>query len=87
MGEMMELDQAIDALGYLRLSTVDRYTQHIGNVLTPSMVNEAHELGLHIERKTQKKRKRQHWLLNIPGGRKILSGIYNYLFRILNNID
>ncbi len=87
MGEMMELDQAIDALGYLRLSTVDRYTQHIGNVLTPSMVDEANELGLHVERKTQKKRKRKHWLLHIPGGGKILSRIYNYLFRILNNID
>ena len=87
MGEMMELDQAIDALGYLRLSTLDRYTQHIGNVITPSLANEAQELGLHIERRTQKKRKRQHWLLNIPGGGKILSRIYNYLFRILNNID
>jgi len=87
MGEMMELDQAIDALGYLRLSTLDRYTQHIGNVITPSLANEAQELGLHIERRTQKKRKRQHWLLHIPGGGKILSRIYNYLFRILNNID
>jgi len=87
MGEMMELDQAIDALGCLRLSTVDRYTQHLGNIITPYMVNEAHELGLHIERKIQIRRKRKHWLLHIPGGGKILSRIYNYLFRILNNID
>ncbi|MCJ7534104.1 MAG: glycosyltransferase family A protein [Anaerolineales bacterium] len=87
MGEMMELDQAIDALGYLRLSTVDRYTQHLGNILTPNMVNEAHELGLQFERKIQIRRKRKHWLLHIPGGGKILSRIYNHLFRILNNSD
>ncbi len=33
MGSMIELDQAIDDLGYLRLSTVQRYTRHLGNTL------------------------------------------------------
>jgi hypothetical protein len=87
MGEMMELDQAIDALGYLRLSTVDRYTRHLGNSLNPNMLIKANELGLNIEKKNQIGEKRNHWLLQIPGGRRILLEIYNYLFRILNNIE
>jgi hypothetical protein len=86
MGEMMELDQAIDALGYLRLSTVNRYTRHIGNSLNPNLLNEANKLGLNIERKTQIGRKRKHWLLRFPGGRRFILKIYNNLFRILNNV-
>jgi len=31
MGSMIELDEAIDNLGYLRLSTAKRYTRHLGN--------------------------------------------------------
>jgi glycosyltransferase involved in cell wall biosynthesis len=87
MGEMMELDQAIDELGYLRLSTIDRYTQHIGNSLNPNLLNEANELGLNIERKTQIGRKRKHWLLSVPGSRRVLRRIYNSIFYILHNID
>lgn len=86
MGEMLELDQAIDELGYIRLSTVDRYVRHIGNSLDQSMVSEAHKLGLNLEEAPQKAYKRKYWLLRIPGGRKILLKIYNNLFRILHNI-
>ena len=33
MGQVSQLDDAINAAGYLRLSTPEWYIQHIGNVL------------------------------------------------------
>lgn len=41
-----EMDERIDRLGYARLSTVDRYVQHIGNVITPDLAQSLASLGL-----------------------------------------
>jgi glycosyltransferase involved in cell wall biosynthesis len=90
MGSMIELDEAIDNLGYLRLSTTQRYARHLGNSLNETVCHEAGNLGLTIEtgaisspaRQTGKGRKK-HWLLRIPGSRKVFVSIYNRLFDIL----
>jgi glycosyltransferase involved in cell wall biosynthesis len=36
-GPDVELDNKIDQMGYARLSTFQRYTQHLGNVITPEL--------------------------------------------------
>jgi glycosyltransferase involved in cell wall biosynthesis len=87
MGEMNELDEAVDKLGYLRLSTVDRYTRHMGNTISPDLSLEARELGIVGAASTRTARQQKHWLLSIPGAGRLLRRIYNNLFNILHNID
>ena len=89
MGSMVELDEAVDALGYLRLSTTKRYTRHLGNTLSTEVLEEIQELDLPegIDAapviNNQRKPRRKHILLRVPGGRQILSTVYNRLFEIL----
>jgi glycosyltransferase involved in cell wall biosynthesis len=86
MGSMIELDEAVDSLGYLRLSTVERYTRHLGNALSAEVIAEARGLGLKLEAgaaPASGMRGRKHWLLRVPGARRVLSGLYQRLFNIL----
>jgi glycosyltransferase involved in cell wall biosynthesis len=91
MGSMVELDEAVDNLGYLRLSTGKRYTRHLGNALSQEVLDDAVALGLlkkdeiigQNTRITQPRSGKRHWLLRIPGARRILSALYNRLFTIL----
>jgi glycosyltransferase involved in cell wall biosynthesis len=90
MGSMIELDEAIDNLGYLRLSTAKRYTRHLGNSLSEAVRREAGEMGLQVELGSQPvspkpayRGRKRHWLLRIPGSRKVFVAIYNRLFDIL----
>jgi hypothetical protein len=87
MGEMNELDEAIDQLGYLRLSTVGRYTRHLGNAISPDLVDEAQQLGVNQSGNARRTGKQKHWLLAIPGSGRLLRRTYNSLFNILHNID
>lgn len=88
MGHMVELDEAVDALGYLRLSTTQRYTRHLGNVLGPQVLQELEQFGLEMNSTpTRARGKKRHWLLNIPFARSILRAIYNRLFEILHGLD
>jgi hypothetical protein len=86
MGSMIELDEAVDNLGCLRLSTVERYTRHLGNALSAEVLAEVRSLGLPVEAGAAPvagKRKRKHWLLRLPGSRRALAGLYQRLFKIL----
>jgi hypothetical protein len=86
MGSMIELDQAVDDLGCQRLSTVERYTRHLGNALSAEVIAEARGLGLKLEAgaaPASGMRGRKHWLLRVPGARRVLSGLYQRLFNIL----
>jgi len=93
MGSMVELDQSIDNLGYLRLSTVERYTRHLGNVLSSDVIREAQKMGIlnniaetqnnAIQLPSNRQGRKRHWLLHIPGSRRVLSAIYNRLYKIL----
>jgi glycosyltransferase involved in cell wall biosynthesis len=84
MGAMVELDEAVDINGYLRLSTLRRYVRHIGNTLSDEMVKEAKKLGLQVNRARKPINKDRHWLLQIPGTGRILKFIYGWLFTVLN---
>jgi len=90
MGSMIELDEAIDGQGWLRLSTLQRYTRHLGNTLSPEVLAEARRMGLPAPgqgggptAKTDRGDRRRHPLLRIPGARRLLSGLYRRLFDIL----
>lgn len=89
MGHMIELDEAVDNLGYLRLSTVDRYARHLGNTLSVQMLSEAQALGLSgpaqlsLDQKTAQRERSPHWSLKIPGARRLYMALYRRLFDIL----
>jgi hypothetical protein len=68
MGQMIELDEAIDAAGYLRLSTTARYTRHIGNMISPELWEEARSLHLNTgEGRFRVVSRRRRWLMRLPG--------------------
>jgi hypothetical protein len=90
MGSMIELDEAVDQMGYLRLSTAERYTRHLGNTLSQEICGEAARLGLgenldprSIASFKNTTDRNKHWILRIPGSRKILHAAYRRLFDIL----
>lgn len=91
MGWMIELDEAVDRLGCLRLSTTQRFTRHLGNSLSPQVIQEAIQMGLLDPNQpvpaagaAGRKRKRP-WLLRIPGSRRIFHAAYKRLFDLLYN--
>ncbi|MBN1537172.1 MAG: glycosyltransferase family 2 protein [Anaerolineales bacterium] len=87
MGHMVELDEAVDNLGYLRLSTVQRVTRHIGNTISEELVNEVKAMDLTAATSFHgSARKQRHWLLAIPGMRRIIKALYDRLFNILHHI-
>lgn len=88
MGHMVELDEAVDNLGCLRLSTTQRFTRHMGNTLSVSILQEAQRLGLEttdLEKPAprQAAAAKKYWLLRIPGARRVLMAVYKRLFDIL----
>mgnify|MGYP006281702581 CR=1 FL=1 len=83
MGGVVELDHRVDSMGRLRLTTAHRLTRHIGNIMDDSIRAEAKNLGLEVEKKLHGKKK-QHWLLNVPGMGRILRRVYHWLFEILH---
>jgi glycosyltransferase involved in cell wall biosynthesis len=90
MGEMNELDNAVDGLGFLRLSTIERTTKHIGNLVSPTMADEARCYAIRLDRITPSSlglprpgvRTR---LLRLKPVRFILQGLYNRLFWVLSD--
>ena len=88
MGEMIEVDEAIDNAGYLRLSTTGRYTRHIGNVVNPELLAEAQSMHLDVQfKRVVHYSKHRHWLARFPGVRRMMVGLYNRMFNLLNDIE
>jgi glycosyltransferase involved in cell wall biosynthesis len=87
MGEMYELDNAVDKEGFLRLSTLSRTTRHIGNTINASMEAEAEALGIDIRasRASLTPKKKPSWLVRWKPMRWLLQGLYNRLFWILSH--
>lgn len=86
MGGVVELDRTVDGLGYLRVSTHQRYTRHIGNALDNDLIKIAKKMGLNPKepiRRTEKK----HWLLQVPGVGRVLGKISDWIFRVLNELE
>ena len=87
MWDMVQLDMAIDGNGLLRLSTIQRFCRHIGNVISADLAKEAQAAGFSIADDRELPKRRQHWLQSIPGSGRILRRIYESLFRILHDVD
>ena len=80
-----ELDEAVDAAGYLRLSTIDRYVRHIGNVISLDIEAEADRMGL--EAPSSEVPAMPSLLLRLaqqPRVRGVLKRVYAKLFWILS---
>ena len=86
MGHMVELDEAIDGQGLLRLSTTNRYTRHLGNVISPDLAQEIRQMGIDISGEQVLLRPRPHWLVRIPRVRPVLKWIYGKLYNILHDV-
>ena len=89
MGEMNELDDAVADGGYLRLSTIERTTKHIGNTVSPAMAEEAARLSVETRRITARslglrRRSLADTFLAWKPVRWLLQGLYNRLFWILS---
>lgn len=87
MGEMYELDNAVDQAGFLRLSTIERTTRHIGNTVNAGMAREAQSFGIDISATpdTTRSKEMSSWLLRWKPVRWLLQGLYNRLFWILSH--
>lgn len=86
MDGLVALDEAVDRRGFLRLSTVDRVTRHIGNTINPELIREISRVGIDVEVTTKTVKEQQHWLLKIPGSGRILWPLYRWLFNILHGV-
>jgi hypothetical protein len=90
MGEMNELDNAVADLGFLRLSTTERTTRHIGNTVSPAMAEEARRLSIPLDRITPQalglpRAGVRARLLRWRPVRFVLQGLYNRLFWVLSD--
>jgi hypothetical protein len=68
------------------LSTVGRYTRHLGNALSAEVIAEARDLRVPVDvtaAPAAGMRRYKHWLLRLPGSQRVLSGLYQRLFKIL----
>ena len=87
MGHMVEIDNAIDSMGYLRLSTTERFTRHLGNVINPDLEEELlSRLGKEGLETSRVPDRHVHWLARLPGGRRLALALYDRLFNIVHDI-
>lgn len=86
MGKMIDLENAIDQLGYLRLSTPNPVTRLLGNVISAENAAEAQRLGLSTQpgSSTTSRRGIGSRLVKIPLFRRFLLGLYNRLHILVN---
>jgi hypothetical protein len=87
MGEMLELDEAVNRSGYLRLSTSQRTAQHIGNRLSEELAaGLPATLGAPAPSYSRPGGPRGWWrrLLGWTPVRSLLLGLYSRLFHLIN---
>ena len=86
MGKMLELDEAVDQLGFLRLSTTSRLVRHIGNVIPDDLLAEADDLDLSKLAGKTIASDEKHWMMRNKFLRKILWFLHDRSYRIINNV-
>ena len=89
MGGLNELDNAIDENGYLRLTTIDRTTRLIGNVVSPEMNDEAKSFNIQVADRVWQgtTSQRRGWTTRIVHWKPLhwlFQGLYNRLFWLLS---
>jgi hypothetical protein len=90
MGQMLELDRAVDQAGFLRLATAERTTQHMGNVISPALAGrlpnslDISAAVLDVPAQRSRLAALRKWLLLSRPVRWFLLGVYSHLFRWIN---
>jgi Glycosyl transferase family 2 len=86
MGKMIDLENTVDGLGYLRLSTPTPVTRLLGNVISAENASEAQALGLlaRVGSASKPDRLQGNRLMRIPAIKRLMLGIYNRLHRLIN---
>jgi hypothetical protein len=71
--------------GYLRLSTAERYVHHIGNVVTPELVDLAQAYGFSVQSKPVVKAAVERWqkIMKVRPVRFAVKRLHNWSYRIL----
>jgi hypothetical protein len=87
MGKMIELENAVDQQGYLRLSTPTPVTRLLGNVISAENAAEARRLGLSAQAGSVAKPKSGliRWLMRLPPFKRLALGLYNRLHILINS--
>lgn len=87
MGKMVELENAIDQQGYLRLSTYTPVTRLLGNVISVENATEARRLGLSAEAGTVANSLggSSSRIMRIPLIKRLILGLYNRLHVLINS--
>ena len=86
MGRMVEMDDRMDAKGYLRLTTYAQTMRLLGNALDEEVAALAARDGIHAEAAASAK-PRSGLLRRITGNRKIrngIQGLINWLYGLLH---
>jgi hypothetical protein len=88
MGRMVELDDRMDAKGYLRFCTKEQSVRLIGNAVSEEVADLAREAGIPAEAAEISKEKRgfMHMLAQMKGIRTVLEGVVNQIYKWLNKI-
>jgi glycosyltransferase involved in cell wall biosynthesis len=75
--------------GYLRLSTTDRYVHHIGNVVTPELVELAAAYGLSVQSEPVDRADIETWrsIMKIRPIRFVVKRLHNWSYRMLKSYD
>lgn len=86
MGKMIELENAVDRLGYLRLSTWTQTTRLLGNVISPENAEAASRLGLMASagKGIPAAPGRAKTLMRVPLVRRVIQALYNRLHGMIN---
>jgi len=87
MGKMIELENAVDQLGYLRLSTHIPVTRLLGNVISAENATEAKQLGLFAQTGaiTKSNPGLVSRFVHLPFIRRLILGLYNRLHILINS--
>ena len=86
MDGLVTLDESVDKLGYLRLTTPQRLARHIGNTISSEIQVEAEKLGLKTTGAIPDVQEHEHWILRIPGSGRVLWPMYRWLFKVLHKV-
>ena len=84
MGQMRELETALDSMGHLRLATRQPVTRLLGNELSSEMVEEARSYGLSARGVQHKPSSAGSRLLHNSLVRRAARYIYNQMYKIIN---
>lgn len=85
MGRMVEMDDRMDAKGYLRLTTFPQTMRLLGNVIDEEVAQLAARDGIGVSAAAGTPKTQQKWsLANYPRVRNLIQGLINRLYHLLH---